>query len=323
MKINELISEQSDIDEGLGSFLGKAAGHAVGGVGAAWRDAKQGYKDAKAVWDPKDPPGTYNNDPAATPPESPAPAPTAPAAGGAPAPQQQAPAPTGDTGRPYVAPAPAGGAPAPAPAADPGAIGSIMQAVDKLDPASKKQLAGELEKSMAAPPPAAETPPAPGATPPAPGATPPADSGQDHGLGKQSDGKFITPGQQFDTETGKPLAAPGSTPAPAPTGQGVEIDPAKAAADKAAKNQADADQRNADIEKTKQANAAKNQQDAAIKAAADAARAKSGFQQTAADKLAIQAADKAGIREAEEKKKKLKKKKVVTEFKSNFLGMII
>jgi hypothetical protein len=98
-----------------------------------------------------------------------------------------------------------------------------MQAVDKLDPASKKQLAGELEKSMAAPPPAAETPPAPGATPPAPGATPPApgttppvDSGQDHGLGKQSDGKFITPGQQFDTETGKPLAAP-ETPAPANT----------------------------------------------------------------------------------------------------------
>jgi hypothetical protein len=40
--------------------------------------------------------------------------------------------------------------------------------------------------------------------------------GQDHGLGKQSDGKFITPGQQFDTETGKPLAAP-ETPAPANT----------------------------------------------------------------------------------------------------------
>ena len=218
MKINELISEQTDIDEGLGSFLGKAAGHAVGGVKAAWRDAKQGYKDAKSAWD--DPAGTGATDPAA----APAAPGTAPAAAPAAAPAPQgAPAPTGDTGRPYVAPAPAGGAPAPAPTADPGAIGSIMQAVDKLDPASKKQLAGELEKSMAAPPPAAETPPAPGATPPAPGATPPApgatppaDSGQDHGLGKQSDGKFITPGQQFDTETGKPLAAP-ETPAPANT----------------------------------------------------------------------------------------------------------
>ena len=58
------------------------------------------------------------------------------------------------------------------------------------------------------------------------------------------------------------------------------------------------------------------------KAAADAAKAKSGFQQTAADKLAIKAAADKGIREAKEKKKKLKKK-VVAEFKSNFLGMII
>jgi hypothetical protein len=64
MKINELIAEQQTIEEGIGSFLGKAAGHVAGGLGASWRDAKQGYKDAKAVWDPKDPPGTYNNDPA-------------------------------------------------------------------------------------------------------------------------------------------------------------------------------------------------------------------------------------------------------------------
>ena len=64
MKINELIAEQQNIEEGIGSFLGKAAGHVAGGLGASWRDAKQGYKDAKAVWDPKDPPGTYNNDPA-------------------------------------------------------------------------------------------------------------------------------------------------------------------------------------------------------------------------------------------------------------------
>ena len=191
MKINELISEQTDIDEGLGSFLGKAAGHAVGGVKAAWRDAKQGYKDAKSAWD--DPAGTGATDPAAA--AAPA-AGTAPAAapGTAPAPQG-APAPTGDTGRPYVAPAPAGGAPAPAPAANPGAIGSIMQAVDKLDPESKKQLAGELEKSMAAPPPAAETPPAPGATSGTPGAgatpgTPEYNATQDHILANADDAKL-------------------------------------------------------------------------------------------------------------------------------------
>ena len=55
------------IDEGIGSFLGKAAGNVVGAVGAAgrgiknaWNDAKQGYKDAKGAWDenPPTPAGT-------------------------------------------------------------------------------------------------------------------------------------------------------------------------------------------------------------------------------------------------------------------------
>ena len=187
MKINELIAEQTDLDEGIGSFLGKAAGHVAGAAGAAWRDAKQGYKDAKAVWDPKDPAGTYNNDPvpadSTAPQQAPvsgnAPASTAPAGGNAPAPQQ-APAPQGGNApAPQQAPAPQGGnAPEPAPQggnapapqqapapANSGAIGSIMQAVDKLDPATKKQLAGELEKSLAAAP-AAE----PNANQPAPAA---------------------------------------------------------------------------------------------------------------------------------------------------------
>jgi len=55
------------------------------------------------------------------------------------------------------------------------------------------------------------------------------DPGQDHGLGKQSDGKFIKPGQKFDTETGKPLA---QTPAPQgeqPPAQGQEAPPAPTA----------------------------------------------------------------------------------------------
>ena len=55
------------IDEGIGSFLGKAAGNVVGAAGAAgrgiknaWNDAKQGYKDAKGAWDenPPTPAGT-------------------------------------------------------------------------------------------------------------------------------------------------------------------------------------------------------------------------------------------------------------------------
>jgi hypothetical protein len=114
-----------------------------------------------------------------------------------------------------------------------------------------------------------------------------------------------------------PSAPPTSTPA-APAGQSMEIDPAKAAADKAAKNQADADQRNADIEKTKQANAQTAAADAALVAAVKAAKEKPGFQQTAQDKLTIQQGAAKGIHES-----KKKKKKKLAEFKSKFLGMVI
>ena len=292
------------INEGVGSFLGKAAGNVVGAVGAAgrgiknaWNDAKQGYKDAKTSWDPKTgappaggtAPAPVNGTTAVPPPASGG---TEPAA----TPSTYAsPAASGDTGRPYVAQPGASAAPeASAPAGD---IGSIMQAIDNLDKPTKQQLAGELEKSINTPEPAADkpgatpgTPPAAGGTtPPAPGATP----------------------------------APGAPP-PSPTAepQGSTYDPAKAAADKLAKGQADQQLAQQQMAATQQANAATNQQDASIKAAADAAKAKSGFQQTAADKLAIKAAADKGIREAKEKKKKLKKK-VVAEFKSNFLGMII
>jgi hypothetical protein len=105
--------------------------------------------------------------------------------------------------------------------------------------------------------------------------------------------------------TGTPAATAATTPAAEP--QGSTYDPAKAAADKLAKGQADQQQAQQQMAATKQANAATNQQDAAIKAAADAAKAKSGFQQTASDKLAIKTAAARGIREAEEKKKKAEK----------------
>jgi hypothetical protein len=284
------------INEGVGSFLGKAAGNVVGAVGAAgrgiknaWNDAKQGYKDAKTSWDPKTgappaggtTPAPVNGTTAVPPPASGGtePAPAAPPS------TYASPAASGDTGRPYVAQPDA----SPAPAGD---MGSIMQAIDKLDKPTKQQLAGELEKSINTPEPAADKP---GTAPGALGATPPAAPG-------------ATP------------PAPGAAPATEP--QGSIYDPAKAAADKLAKGQADQQLAQQQMAATQQANAATNQQDADIKAAADAAKAKSGFQQTAADKLAIKAAADKGIREAKEKKKKLKKK-VVAEFKSNFLGMII
>jgi hypothetical protein len=130
--------------------------------------------------------------------------------------------------------------------------------------------------------------------------------------------------QGLDDATKKELLAKlqgggAPAPAPAPASQGVEIDLAKAAADKAAKNQADADQRNADIEKTKQANAAASAADNALVAAVKAAKAKPAFQQTASDKLTIKQGAAKGIHES----KKKKKKKVVAEFNSKFLGMKI
>jgi hypothetical protein len=40
---------------------------------------------------------------------------------------------------------------------------------------------------------------------------PTADAGQDYGLGKQSDGKFIKPNQKFDTASGEKLSLPAPT----------------------------------------------------------------------------------------------------------------
>ena len=166
------------IDEGIGSFLGKAAGNVVGAVGAAgrgiknaWNDAKQGYKDAKGAWDenPPTPAGT-----GAAPRAAPAGGTASPAApaGGTAAPAGGTAAPAGGTAAPGAAPAggtttPAGGgtdrpfvAPAGVGVAGAGGIGDIMKAIDGLDPASKTQLAGELEKSIASTPaPAATTTP--------------------------------------------------------------------------------------------------------------------------------------------------------------------
>jgi len=139
MRINELISEQQDIDEGVGSFLGKAAGHIAGATGAAWRDAKQGYKDAKAVWDPKDPAGTYTNDPATTGAETPG-----------------ATASTGGTGQPYVAPAAARTTPGNAPTA-PAPEGPDPKKL-RQQAAELTQQADEIERQAAAAPTPAPAP---------------------------------------------------------------------------------------------------------------------------------------------------------------------
>ena len=285
------------LDEGLGSFLGKAAGHVAGAVGAAgrgikgaWQDAKQGYATAKSVWDPKDAPGTYPNAagvaPTGTPPAA-QPGTAQPGAAGTPGAAGAAgtPGAAGAAGTPGAdgTAGAAGAAGAPTASGATGDIGSIMQTIDKLDKPTKQQLAGELEKNIASAP-----------EPAAPAAEPAA----------------TTPASTPATAT--------ATPGPA----GTTYDPAKAAADKLAKGQADQQLAQQQMDATKQANAAAAGQDAAIKAAADAAKAKPPFQQTASDKLAIKAAADKGIREAKEKKKKAKKK-IVAEFNSNFLGRTI
>ena len=97
MRINELLSEQQDIDEGISDFVGRAAGHAVGaagkagrGITGAWQDAKAGYKAAKGSWDPETDPDAAKVDPTLD-------------AGGT--------SPTASSDRPFVAPAGARTAP--------------------------------------------------------------------------------------------------------------------------------------------------------------------------------------------------------------------
>ena len=142
-------------------------------------------------------------------------------------------------------------------------------------------------------------------------------------LNQQADQLEKAAAQPAPTTTTAPAATTAPTTTAAPAGQSLDLDQlkkdreAKQAADQAGQQQAQQQ-----MAATQQANTATNQQDAAIKAAADAAKAKPAFQQTAADKLAIKAAADKGIKEAKEKKKKLKKK-VVAEFNSNFLGMMI
>ena len=72
---------------------------------------------------------------------------------------------------------------------------------------------------------------------------------------------------------------------------------AKAAADKLAQGQADQQAALQQVKANTAANTAKSAADGKIKADADAAKAKPGFQQTAADKLAIKTAAARGIRE--------------------------
>jgi uncharacterized membrane protein len=81
-----------------------------------------------------------------------------------------------------------------------------------------------------------------------------------------------------------------TTPTTTPAPQGSTYDPTNAAANRLAKGQADQQQALKQMAATQKANSPISQQYSTIKAAATAALAKPGFEQTAADKLAIKQA---------------------------------
>ena len=195
MKIIELVETREPIEEGpilnkLGSMAGNAVGTVAKGVGAvaggvagAWNAAKKGYQAGKATVG-----AAGDTAPAAGPAagQGTTAAPAAAAAGqpsGQPAANTQ-PAPTqaGPTAGQGATAAPAaagqggngGGAATQQPAANP-AIASLKAQIDKLDPASKKQLLTTLQKGgqAAAPEAPAAAPEAPAAAAPA-ATTPPA-----------------------------------------------------------------------------------------------------------------------------------------------------
>jgi hypothetical protein len=191
MRIQELLIENNQIDEislkGIGQSLGTAAGavgSAVGGVQGAWQGMKNAYgqkrdRVAKVAQRNVQRAGGYRE-----PPKSTTAAPTAQTAtSGAPVSGTQ----------------------------DPNAL--------RQQAAALNQQADQIERQQQQAAPAPSPAPAPsGTNAPAPSGTnapaqEPTDPGQDYGLGKQSDGKFIKPGQKFDTANGSPIApAPASTP---------------------------------------------------------------------------------------------------------------
>jgi len=302
MKITEILSEDQ-LDEGWKDALAKGVGGIAQGIGAtvggaagAWDRMKQGYAKGKSAV--ADPDAYFNPQQANTATNV---APTAgqtvsPAAGSAPttvAATQAAAAP--------AALAPQQSAPrASAPQATPDELEDLKATLAKLNPDQKQAIAAELQK------PETQQPSAPAAG------------------GQQDDDDDFEPDYDLppDFDSGPDTPSPGTA---------VDIGQVKKQSAQAAQAaQADKQTAQQQIAATQASNAAKAKQDAAIKAAKDAAMAKPGFQQTAADKLAIKQAADRGIREAKQLKKPApkqpapgKKKKILAEFESKFLGQKI
>ena len=110
-----------------------------------------------------------------------------------------------------------------------------------------------------------------------------------------SGGSKTAPAAATPAAAGTPAAAPAA--AGTPVAAATTYNFAKAAADKLAKGQADQQAALQQVKANTAANTVKSAADGKIKADADAAKAKPGFQQTTADKLAIKTAAARGIRE--------------------------
>ncbi len=264
MRVNELIVESQQLDEGpIGQAIGKGvgalakgAGAVAGGIAGIPGAVKKGFQAGKStVQGDEDP----NAQPAGTAQQA---APAAPKQGimgkigqavgdfkaGMAQGQGQDAAPAAGGAQPAPAPAPAAGGGNP--------LKQARAAVSQLDKQGKQNILKLLQKEFpqqggaakpaaaapttqaAAPATEPATAPAaePAAAPTTQAAAPAVDkSGKtDAGLGKQSDGKFIFPGQKFDTNNGQPIGQPAAAPAaePAPAADG-KMTPQQMAAKKA------------------------------------------------------------------------------------------
>lgn len=137
MRINELITENTQVDEitlgGVGRGLAKGVGATAkglggiaGGAAGAWSAAKQGYRAAKSAVS-GEPQQTTAQQPQATvqTPATPAAKPTAPAQ------QPQAPQPVASAPKPAAAPT--------------GNLDAIKKTYASLDPSEREQLKKELD----------------------------------------------------------------------------------------------------------------------------------------------------------------------------------
>lgn len=344
MRINEVIVVDPQLDEisafGAGSGIGKVAGNVVGGVKDFWAGAKQGYKDARAGFVTGQGAGgaaTTSSTTTSTPPAG-GNQPSQPSGGQAAAPATQAAPATGGSAPAAQASgqavAPAAQA-APQAAAQPDELEQLKSTIAKLTPQQKQEVSAALQAPAAQQQPKNDV-----------------DAVSDQEIAQSTAGrtdaqlaadaaktnldprvKAAVDAEIQKRKSQKPAAA--QQPA-APAGTSVDIGQVKQqSAQQAQAAQADKQTAQSQVAATQAANAEKAKQDAAIKAAKDAAMAKPAFQQTASDKLAIQKAQQMGIREAVSESKQPKKpapkqpakkpspgkkKKVMVEFNSKFLG---